>query len=107
MFRRVTDDVIYERLGKRPLDVGADRIARTAHAALRFLEELRGFLGSTSPQPCYSRVTDTRSFAALGAARARRRTGCSGSPRSMSSARALRTCATNRCRSSGSLRALE
>jgi predicted nuclease with RNAse H fold len=45
MFRRMTDDVIYDRLGKRPLEVAADRIARAAHAALRFLEDLRQILG--------------------------------------------------------------
>jgi predicted nuclease with RNAse H fold len=45
LFRRATDDVIYERLGKRPLEVAADRIARAAHAALRFLGELRTALG--------------------------------------------------------------
>jgi hypothetical protein len=38
LFRRVTDDEIHRRLGKRPLDVGADRIARTAHAALALME---------------------------------------------------------------------
>jgi hypothetical protein len=42
LFRRTTDRFIQERLGKTPLDVGADRIARTAHAALRML-------GSASP----------------------------------------------------------
>jgi len=41
LFRRMTDRVVKERVGKQSLDVGADRIARTAHAALRFLEELR------------------------------------------------------------------
>ena len=41
MFRRATDDAVAERLGKRPLDVGSDRIARTAHAALSFLARLR------------------------------------------------------------------
>lgn len=45
MFRRMTDDVIYARLGKRPLEVAADRIARAAHAALRFLADLRQMLG--------------------------------------------------------------
>jgi hypothetical protein len=33
MFRRLTDDVIHARFGKRPPDIGADRIARAAHAA--------------------------------------------------------------------------
>lgn len=41
LFRRVTDRFVHATLGKLPLDVGADRIARTAHAALRRLGELR------------------------------------------------------------------
>jgi hypothetical protein len=41
LFRRTTDDVVAEHLGKRPLDVGSDRIARTAHGALSFLARLR------------------------------------------------------------------
>ena len=41
LFRRKTDREVTVRCGKRPLDVGADRIARTAHAALRLLDELR------------------------------------------------------------------
>jgi hypothetical protein len=38
LFRRHTDREVAARLGKTPLDVGADRIARTAHAALSILE---------------------------------------------------------------------
>lgn len=41
LFRRETDDVVARELGKRPLDVGADRIARTAHTALRLLHRMR------------------------------------------------------------------
>lgn len=41
MFRRETDRVIQARLGQTPLDVGADRIARTAHSALAMLDRLR------------------------------------------------------------------
>lgn len=41
LFRRATDDLVASEVGKRPLDVGADRIARTAHVALRFLGALR------------------------------------------------------------------
>jgi len=41
LFRRRTDDIVASELGKRPLDVGADRIARTAHAALHLLTRLR------------------------------------------------------------------
>ena len=41
MFRRCTDHFIQEKIGKTPLDVGADRIARTAHSALTLLGALR------------------------------------------------------------------
>ena len=41
LFRRQTDRFITERIGKQPLDVGADRIARTAHKALEILGDLR------------------------------------------------------------------
>lgn len=41
LFRRSTDRDVRRRLGKQPLDVGADRIARTAHAALGVVENLR------------------------------------------------------------------
>ena len=41
LFHRYTDDEIRRRLGKRPLEVGANLIARTAHAALVLLTKLR------------------------------------------------------------------
>lgn len=41
MFSRDTDRLVWETIGKRPLEVGADRIARTAHAALATLDGLR------------------------------------------------------------------
>ena len=37
MFHRVTDQFVEQKIGKRPLEVGADRIARTAHVALELL----------------------------------------------------------------------
>ena len=49
MFRRSTDLYIQREIGKTPLDVGADRIARTAHAALRLLGHLRDSIGSAIP----------------------------------------------------------
>jgi hypothetical protein len=49
MFRRLTDDVIYERLGKRSLDIGADKIARASYSALKLLEELHEALGFQIP----------------------------------------------------------
>jgi hypothetical protein len=49
LFRRETDRFVCRELGKMPLDVGADRIARTAHAALRVLENLRKSLDAPIP----------------------------------------------------------
>lgn len=49
LFRRLTDDVIHAAVKKRPLDVGADRIARTALAALRLLGDLRKELNQSIP----------------------------------------------------------
>ena len=49
LFRRATDRVIKQAVGKTPLDVGADRIARTAHAALELLTKLRESLGAPIP----------------------------------------------------------
>jgi hypothetical protein len=46
LFKRRTDVLVRERLGKAPLEVGADRIARTALSALAFLEELGRLLGA-------------------------------------------------------------
>ena len=40
LFSRETDRQIRERLGKRPLEVGANLIARSAHGALGFLRDL-------------------------------------------------------------------
>ncbi|PAP79255.1 hypothetical protein B1759_12980 [Rubrivirga sp. SAORIC476] len=41
MFNRATDRVVRQRLGKKPLEVGADRIARTALVALATLDAVR------------------------------------------------------------------
>ena len=49
MFRRTTDLFIQRMLKKTPLDVGADRIARTAYAALAILGNLRAELGIPIP----------------------------------------------------------
>ena len=45
LFRRATDREVQLRLGKRPLEVGADLIARTARAALELLDEARHHCG--------------------------------------------------------------
>lgn len=49
LFRRATDEFVRARLGKQPLEVGADRIARTAVAALGVLDELRALRGEAVP----------------------------------------------------------
>jgi len=50
MFSRTTDRHIHARLqGHPPLDVGADKIARTAHATLRVIGQLRQRLGEPIP----------------------------------------------------------
>ncbi len=49
LFRRETDRLINDRCNKRPLDVGADRIARTAHAALNLLDDLGTAIGQRIP----------------------------------------------------------
>jgi len=56
LFRRLTDRVVAERTGKIPLEVGADRIARTAHAALLFLHHLRKELNEPIPLAWESRL---------------------------------------------------
>jgi predicted RNase H-like nuclease len=48
-FSRLTDRVVRRELNKKPLDVGANLIARTAFGALRLLQELR--LGASMAIP--------------------------------------------------------
>lgn len=49
LFRRLTDRTVKESCNKQSLDVGADRIARTAHAALELLGALRKRLRARIP----------------------------------------------------------
>lgn len=49
LFRRVTDVEIKNRLGKQPLDVGSNLIARTAFAALTLLDQIRQSTGRPIP----------------------------------------------------------
>lgn len=63
MFRRTTDVFIQQKLRKTPLDVGADRIARTAYAALAILGTLRVELGI--PIPLAWTPTDVSRVAAI------------------------------------------
>jgi hypothetical protein len=49
LFRRDTDRFVEEALRKRPLEVGANLIARTAVSALQLLAELRERLGDPIP----------------------------------------------------------
>ncbi|MEM6993410.1 MAG: DUF429 domain-containing protein [Myxococcota bacterium] len=56
LFRRVTDQLVHARLGKLPLEVGADRIARTAHATLGLIDTLRTELRRSIPLAWSRRV---------------------------------------------------
>lgn len=47
LFRRFTDLDVRRRVGKTPLDVGADRIARTALATLDAIDAVRGSVART------------------------------------------------------------
>lgn len=49
LFSRETDRNVKDRIGKRPLEVGANLIARTAHAALGLLQDLRDKTGLAIP----------------------------------------------------------
>ena len=49
LFRRMTDVVVKAETGQQPLDIGADRIARTAAATLAVLDELRARCGRSIP----------------------------------------------------------
>jgi hypothetical protein len=49
LFNRATDRALQARIGKRPLEVGADRIARTAWSALDLLARLRRATGQPIP----------------------------------------------------------
>lgn len=57
LFRRKTDACIKEKLGHQPLDVGADRIARTTHSALRILNELSKRLSTPIPLAWVPQIT--------------------------------------------------
>lgn len=63
LFRRETDRFIRRETGKQSLDVGADRIARTAHAALALLAELRNRL--RLPIPLCWNANDLRDVEAI------------------------------------------
>lgn len=49
MFRRETDRFVHAKLRKTPLEIGADRIARTAHSALRLLGNVRRSINAEIP----------------------------------------------------------
>lgn len=63
LFRRVTDVAIKERLGKLPLEVGANLIARTCVAALGLLQQIREQTGR--PIPLAWRPEEAESWRAI------------------------------------------
>ena len=59
MFSRYTDRKLWPRLSRKPLEVGANLIARTAHAALRLLGQLREETKLTIPLAWDPNVVET------------------------------------------------
>ena len=57
LFQRRTDACIKEKLDRQSLDVGADRIARTAHRALKIVNELADHLSTQIPLAWDPRIT--------------------------------------------------
>ncbi|MDD4874364.1 MAG: DUF429 domain-containing protein [Dehalococcoidales bacterium] len=49
MFSRATDLKVLKVLRKKPMEVGADKIARTAHRALKLLHEIQSTTGHAIP----------------------------------------------------------
>ncbi|MCA9838436.1 MAG: DUF429 domain-containing protein [Trueperaceae bacterium] len=49
LFRRDTDEFVRARIGKQSLDVGADRIARTALSTLKIISELEKVVSQAIP----------------------------------------------------------
>ena len=49
MFKRETDRFVKKQTGQSPLEVGADKIARTSHAALGLLERIRKVTNTDIP----------------------------------------------------------
>jgi len=67
LFNRARDRFVRASLGKRPLDVGADRIARTALATLELLKTLR----ERTAAPLLAHDVDARAYKAVDASDAR------------------------------------
>jgi hypothetical protein len=59
LFRREADRFVKRATGKQPLDVGADRIARTAHSALSLLDGIRKASGKSIPLAWDRGITQT------------------------------------------------
>jgi len=81
LFSRYTDREIKRRLDKKPLEVGANLIARTAHAALQFLGKLRHDTGLAIPLAWnHSKITETSAIEVYPAATLKAMGANGGSP---------------------------
>ena len=49
LFSRITDKIVREKTGKKPLEIGADKIARAARSALSLSNNLRALTGDLIP----------------------------------------------------------
>ena len=75
LFKRETDRFIHTELEQRPLEVGANWIARTAHAALELLDELRTETGLSVPLAWSSDIEEVSVIEVYPAASIRARWG--------------------------------
>lgn len=71
-FRRRTDEIVKREAGQQPLDIGADRIARTAVAALAMLEDIRRSLDRSIPLAWNPTIDETAAIEVYPAATLRR-----------------------------------
>jgi predicted RNase H-like nuclease len=56
LFGRETDRFVYREVGQKPLEVGANLIARTAHCALERLQQVRELTGQPIPLAWHSEI---------------------------------------------------
>ncbi|MFN2302369.1 MAG: DUF429 domain-containing protein, partial [Anaerolineales bacterium] len=60
LFSRITDKIVWKKTRKKPLEIGADKIARAARSALNLLNNLRALTGDPIPLLTTKPIMDGR-----------------------------------------------
>jgi hypothetical protein len=60
LFSRITDKIVWKKTRKKPLEIGADKIARAARSALNLLNNLRALTGDPVPLLTTKPIMDGR-----------------------------------------------